>query len=190
MGRTSTAGAANGSSKDSDAEEVSQDILAKLARKLRDFYYDPSCSFRGWLKTSHTTPGGISRGAAALSFQVAVGDQFEAGVVEDVTEPVAQPELVGIAWAQGEQPGECAATSHKSPAFRGRRNRRPARAWNQKRVVMGDLLDPWHGAHPGPGRRTSGHRVTSGRRTPPRRIPSYEKAGSRLPRFIRFFFRR
>jgi RNA polymerase sigma factor (sigma-70 family) len=36
---------------DADAEDVSQDILAKLARKLRDFYYDPSRSFRGWLKT-------------------------------------------------------------------------------------------------------------------------------------------
>src|SRR5262245_5192182 len=34
-----------------DAEDVTQDILAKLARKLRDFDYDPSRSFRGWLKT-------------------------------------------------------------------------------------------------------------------------------------------
>jgi RNA polymerase sigma-70 factor (ECF subfamily) len=30
---------------------VTQEILAKLARKLRDFAYDPSRSFRGWLKT-------------------------------------------------------------------------------------------------------------------------------------------
>jgi RNA polymerase sigma factor (sigma-70 family) len=36
---------------DADAEDVTQDILAKLARKLRDFQYDPSRSFRGWLKT-------------------------------------------------------------------------------------------------------------------------------------------
>jgi RNA polymerase sigma-70 factor (ECF subfamily) len=36
---------------DADAEDVTQDILAKLARKLRDFAYDPSRSFRGWLKT-------------------------------------------------------------------------------------------------------------------------------------------
>lgn len=34
-----------------DAEDVTQEILAKLARKLRDFHYDPSRSFRGWLKT-------------------------------------------------------------------------------------------------------------------------------------------
>jgi RNA polymerase sigma-70 factor (ECF subfamily) len=36
---------------DADAEDVTQDILLKLARKLRDFAYDPSRSFRGWLKT-------------------------------------------------------------------------------------------------------------------------------------------
>jgi RNA polymerase sigma-70 factor (ECF subfamily) len=36
---------------DADAEDVTQDILMKLARKLPDFAYDPSRSFRGWLKT-------------------------------------------------------------------------------------------------------------------------------------------
>jgi RNA polymerase sigma factor (sigma-70 family) len=36
---------------DADAEDVTQDILVKLARKLRSFAYDPSRSFRGWLKT-------------------------------------------------------------------------------------------------------------------------------------------
>jgi RNA polymerase sigma-70 factor (ECF subfamily) len=36
---------------DADAEDVTQEILAKLARKLPDFRYDPSRSFRGWLKT-------------------------------------------------------------------------------------------------------------------------------------------
>jgi RNA polymerase sigma-70 factor (ECF subfamily) len=36
---------------DADAEDVTQDILVKLSRKLRDFSYDPSRSFRGWLKT-------------------------------------------------------------------------------------------------------------------------------------------
>src|SRR5436190_20066880 len=36
---------------DADAEDVAQDILLKLARKLRDFAYDPRSSFRGWLKT-------------------------------------------------------------------------------------------------------------------------------------------
>src|ERR1700722_10237065 len=36
---------------DADAEDVTQTILVKLTQKLRDFTYDPSRSFRGWLKT-------------------------------------------------------------------------------------------------------------------------------------------
>jgi RNA polymerase sigma factor (sigma-70 family) len=36
---------------DADAEDVTQDILVKLTLKLRAFEYDPSRSFRGWLKT-------------------------------------------------------------------------------------------------------------------------------------------
>jgi RNA polymerase sigma-70 factor (ECF subfamily) len=36
---------------DADAEDVTQDILVKLTQKLRAFAYDPSRSFRGWLRT-------------------------------------------------------------------------------------------------------------------------------------------
>jgi RNA polymerase sigma-70 factor (ECF subfamily) len=36
---------------DADAEDVTQEILLKLARKLREFTYNPESSFRGWLKT-------------------------------------------------------------------------------------------------------------------------------------------
>ena len=36
---------------DADAEDVTQDILVKLTHKLRTIAYDPSRSFRGWLKT-------------------------------------------------------------------------------------------------------------------------------------------
>jgi RNA polymerase sigma-70 factor (ECF subfamily) len=36
---------------DADAEDVTQDILLKLTQKLQAFAYDPSRSFRGWLKT-------------------------------------------------------------------------------------------------------------------------------------------
>ena len=36
---------------DADAEDMTQDILLKLAQKLGAFAYDPSRSFRGWLKT-------------------------------------------------------------------------------------------------------------------------------------------
>jgi len=36
---------------DSDADDVAQDVLVKLFAALRKFQYDPSRSFRGWLKT-------------------------------------------------------------------------------------------------------------------------------------------
>ena len=36
---------------DADAEDVTQNILMKLTQQLRTFAYDPSRSFRGWLRT-------------------------------------------------------------------------------------------------------------------------------------------
>src|SRR5215472_2208023 len=36
---------------EADAQDVTQIVLLKLAQKLRDFTYDPSRSFRAWLKT-------------------------------------------------------------------------------------------------------------------------------------------
>jgi RNA polymerase sigma-70 factor (ECF subfamily) len=38
-----------------DASDVSQEVLLRLARRLKDFAYDPSRSFRSWLKvvTNH-----------------------------------------------------------------------------------------------------------------------------------------
>lgn len=36
---------------EADAQDVTQDVLARLAEKLRGFAYDPSRSFRAWLKT-------------------------------------------------------------------------------------------------------------------------------------------
>jgi RNA polymerase sigma-70 factor (ECF subfamily) len=36
---------------EADAEDVTQNVLLGLARKLRTFSYDPSLSFRGWLRT-------------------------------------------------------------------------------------------------------------------------------------------
>ena len=36
---------------EADAEDVTQNVLTKLAAKLRTFAYDPELSFRGWLKT-------------------------------------------------------------------------------------------------------------------------------------------
>src|SRR5271170_1800500 len=36
---------------DSDADDVAQDVLVKLFAALRKFQYDPTRSFRAWLKT-------------------------------------------------------------------------------------------------------------------------------------------
>jgi RNA polymerase sigma-70 factor (ECF subfamily) len=36
---------------DADAEDVTQRVLVLLLAKMRDFVYDPSRSFRAWLKT-------------------------------------------------------------------------------------------------------------------------------------------
>jgi RNA polymerase sigma factor (sigma-70 family) len=36
---------------EADAQDVTQNVLLKLAEKMRDFQYDPSRSFRAWLKT-------------------------------------------------------------------------------------------------------------------------------------------
>jgi RNA polymerase sigma-70 factor (ECF subfamily) len=36
---------------EADAEDVTQDVLLRLARKMRDFTYDRARSFRAWLKT-------------------------------------------------------------------------------------------------------------------------------------------
>ena len=36
---------------DADARDVVQEVLARLAEKLRTFVYDPASSFRGWLRT-------------------------------------------------------------------------------------------------------------------------------------------
>jgi RNA polymerase sigma-70 factor (ECF subfamily) len=36
---------------EADAQDVTQDVLLRLAQKMKDFTYDPSRSFRAWLKT-------------------------------------------------------------------------------------------------------------------------------------------
>jgi RNA polymerase sigma factor (sigma-70 family) len=36
---------------DADARDVTQDVLARLAVRMRDFSYDPERSFRAWLET-------------------------------------------------------------------------------------------------------------------------------------------
>jgi len=36
---------------EADSEDVTQDVLLRLAQKLGAFHYEPSRSFRGWLRT-------------------------------------------------------------------------------------------------------------------------------------------
>ena len=36
---------------ESDAQDVTQDVFVNLSVRMRDFHYDPSRSFRAWLKT-------------------------------------------------------------------------------------------------------------------------------------------
>ncbi len=36
---------------EADAEDVTQEVLAKLSQKMQSFAYDPARSFRAWLKT-------------------------------------------------------------------------------------------------------------------------------------------
>jgi RNA polymerase sigma-70 factor (ECF subfamily) len=40
-----------GKLQDADAEDVTQMVLTRLAERMRTFAYDPSKSFRGWLRT-------------------------------------------------------------------------------------------------------------------------------------------
>jgi len=41
---------------EADADDVARNVLVLLARKLRTFVYDPSRTFRGWLRTVIRTP--------------------------------------------------------------------------------------------------------------------------------------
>src|SRR5262245_8162481 len=58
-----------------DAQDVTQDVLVRLAEKMRAFNYDPSRSFRAWLKTltRHALSDfGDARGRAAAGGSQAV----------------------------------------------------------------------------------------------------------------------
>src|SRR5579875_3239459 len=40
-----------GGLQEADAEDVTQMVLVRLVERMRTFHYDPSKSFRGWLRT-------------------------------------------------------------------------------------------------------------------------------------------
>ena len=76
---------------DADAHDVAQTVLLKLARSFREFEYDPSRSFRAWLKTiahhawlDHVEGQRRSGRGSGDSAVLARLDQIEAG--QDLTD--------------------------------------------------------------------------------------------------------
>lgn len=66
---------------EADAQDVTQNVLLKLAQKMRDFRYDPSRSFRAWLKTlthhawsdfleTRKRPGGLGSGDSQVGMML------------------------------------------------------------------------------------------------------------------------
>lgn len=54
---------------DADAEDVTQSTLLRLAKSMRNFTYDPSLSFRGWLRTlAHHAWQDMIRGKRPMLF--------------------------------------------------------------------------------------------------------------------------
>jgi RNA polymerase sigma-70 factor (ECF subfamily) len=103
---------------EADAQDVTQDVLVKLAQKLRTFRYDPSGSFRAWLKTltRHAwsdfaaAGAGNSRGVRVVSLQAL-------GAGEDLVEELKEAfdrELLDEAMARVQLRVE----SHTWEAFR------------------------------------------------------------------------
>lgn len=66
----------------SDAEDVTQTVLLKLVAKLREFHYDPSQSFRGWLQT--VTRHALSDFLAERTRAPATGDSVIARLLATV----------------------------------------------------------------------------------------------------------
>lgn len=66
-----------------DAEDVAQNVLLEIARQFRSFKYDPSRSFRGWLRTvSRRAWHRFAAGRSAL--QKGSGDSRIASALESV----------------------------------------------------------------------------------------------------------
>jgi RNA polymerase sigma factor (sigma-70 family) len=74
---------------EADAHDVTQDVLLRLAGKMRDFRYDPSRSFRAWLKT--LTQHAWSDFVAARQRSVPVS--ADSGVAEQIQSVEAREDL-------------------------------------------------------------------------------------------------
>ena len=63
-----------------DADDVTQNVLSRLATKMRTFVYDPSRSFRSWLKT--LTRHALSDFLKDRTRQVAIAGQQTAALLQ------------------------------------------------------------------------------------------------------------
>ena len=76
---------------DADARDVTQDVLLRLAVRMRDFSYDPGRSFRAWLKT-------VARhawGAFADARRRPGAGSGDSGVLEQLHSVPARDDLLG-----------------------------------------------------------------------------------------------
>ena len=106
-----------------DAEDVTQAVLARLVEKMRSFRYDPSQSFRGWLKT-------VTRRVLANYLAKRRRDQdFGGGVVEVMLENIEAREGLVQAVEAGYD------RELLDEALRRVRQRVPARQWEAFRLT-------------------------------------------------------
>jgi RNA polymerase sigma-70 factor (ECF subfamily) len=93
----------------SDAEDVTQQVLLKLAGKMRTFAYDPARSFRAWLKTvthhawrdfveARNRPGAGSGDSAVreLLNNVRAGDDLAARLEEEFSRDLLEEAMARV----------------------------------------------------------------------------------------------
>ncbi|MDX2035373.1 MAG: sigma-70 family RNA polymerase sigma factor [Isosphaeraceae bacterium] len=94
---------------DADAQDVAQDVLTRLAARLRSFEYDGTRSFRAYLKTvtrytlcdlldARRKPGGGSGDSSVLELleSVEAGDDLEARVAEAFDREVLEEAIARV----------------------------------------------------------------------------------------------
>jgi RNA polymerase sigma-70 factor (ECF subfamily) len=107
-----------------DAEDVTQQVLARLRLKLRDFRYDPKRKFRAWLRT--VSRHILSDFLAAQPRDGAIGDSKIGDMLERVE---AREELAGQLEAEFDR-------ELLDEAVRRVRVRVPDRHWDAFRLTM------------------------------------------------------
>ncbi len=89
---------------EADAEDVAQEVIAKLTQKLASFHYDQSRCFRAWLKTitQHTLSDLVEKRSRALGSQSnPIFESLEARAdLEKQIEEIFDRELLDLAIAR------------------------------------------------------------------------------------------